>query len=456
MAKAAGYILRLNKSRALELIDGADGNGSFPEAVEDFVHSRSVPLTCLVCVGGGRITHVAAARRGMRAAVGMRRLNVGPLVELTTPIRRRDLLDAVAPRHRSRLADCLKSGGWVPPATFGAAAHALMELAPEVRPALSRFGASRRERLARLTSDQRRSLALQKDTLATAMAIADIDRAPLQDWEPPIDGVGEFSFLQGLPQMREREDLMVLTDHGRVPGFDRVLDAAHGAAVFKNGDVTLTVVMANHLPLEEQLGADLIYFNETYRSFVIVQYKAMEGDDEEGSVFRLPDAQLELEIKRMSHHLDILSRCKPNESRRGYRILDNPFFLKLCPRVQLSPDSKALVRGMYITLDYWKLIESDDKMKGPRGGKIVTYNNIGRYIDNSAFVTLVADAWVGTTIDQSNVLAELVREVLISGRTLTFAIKSDNPRPDDGKSVTQMKLVKNRNDEEPPLVSVSA
>ena len=39
--------------------------------------------------------------------------------------------------------------------------------------------------------------------------------------------------------------------------------------------VRLTVIMANRLPLEQQTGADLIYFNEAYRSLVMVQYKAM-------------------------------------------------------------------------------------------------------------------------------------------------------------------------------------
>ena len=33
----------------------------------------------------------------------------------------------------------------------------------------------------------------------------------------------------------------------------------------------LTVIMANRTPLEEQTGADLIYYNETYGAFVLVQ-----------------------------------------------------------------------------------------------------------------------------------------------------------------------------------------
>ena len=45
--------------------------------------------------------------------------------------------------------------------------------------------------------------------------------------------------------------------------------------------VRLTVIMANRLPLEQQTGADLIYFNEAYESFVMVQYKAMDkGSDQ--------------------------------------------------------------------------------------------------------------------------------------------------------------------------------
>jgi hypothetical protein len=112
-------------------------------------------------------------------------------------------------------------------------------------------------------------------------------------------------------------------------------------------------------------------------------------------------------------------------------MLENPFFLKLCPRVQLSPDSKALVSGMYLTLDYWKLIEADDSMTGVRGGRIVTRNNVGRHIDNEGFISLVANAWVGTTIEQSAALVDLIREILTSGRTVTFAVRSEDHSSDD-------------------------
>ena len=59
---------------------------------------------------------------------------------------------------------------------------------------------------------------------------------------------------------------MLLADFSTVPGFEAMGDVTHyGSKVFEkagNPGVRLTVIMANRLPLEQQTGADLIYFNE--------------------------------------------------------------------------------------------------------------------------------------------------------------------------------------------------
>jgi len=159
---------------------------------------------------------------------------------------------------------------------------------------------------------------------------------------------------------------------------------------------------------------------------------------------------LHLVSERAEQHLELLRQCEPNASRSGYRMLENPFFLKLCPRMQFNAESDALVRGMYLPLDYWKLIEADDSMTGPRGGRIVSYANVGRYFDNTSFITLVANAWVGTTIEQSAILERLTREVLSTGRTVTFAVKSTKSEP-----LAETIMVPVESDEqEPPLQTV--
>ena len=43
-------------------------------------------------------------------------------------------------------------------------------------------------------------------------------------------------------------------------------------------------------------------------------------------------------------------------------------------------------------------------------------------LNNSEFVTLVANSWVGTTIGQSAALEGVIRSVLESGKTVTFAV----------------------------------
>ena len=104
-----------------------------------------------------------------------------------------------------------------------------------------------------------------------------------------------------------------------------------------------------------------------------------------------------------------------------------PFFLKLCPRVVFDPESTGLIHGMYIPLDYWRRLEIDPCIEGLRDGRAVSFGNAGRYFNNTVFVALVAEGWIGTTGAQTEVLDALIRESVESGRTITIAVKSKEP-----------------------------
>lgn len=58
-----------------------------------------------------------------------------------------------------------------------------------------------------------------------------------------------------------------------------------------------------------------------------------------------------------------------------------------------------------------------------RGGNVITYENVGRRINNTDFVALIANSWVGTSVEQSAILEALIRNVLTAGKTVTMAIK---------------------------------
>jgi hypothetical protein len=218
----------------------------------------------------------------------------------------------------------------------------------------------------------------------------------------------------------------------------------HGAAVFSGNGVTLTVVMANRLGLEEQTGADLIYRNETFGSFVIVQYKAMEDGDGDAK-FALPNKQLAKELARMDELAADLQKCEPDSRLCGFRLTANPFVLKLCPRLVFDPDSSGLIHGMYIPLEYWRRLEIDPCIEGERKGRSVSFENAGRYFSNTTFAELVAKGWIGTTGPQSEILDALIREIVESGRAVTIAVKRIDTRPTASDAVAAQVLV----DEEP-------
>lgn len=427
MAKAAGYILRVAPDRRevlLEAIEGQDDQDLVAEAEADFQHSRNVPLICFACFEPGMVTHLASARRGMRAATHLRRLNLMGTVKLPKAIRFEAIIEIVEPRYRQRLRALFRSGGLVPPSTFLALADAVRELSPTSRSILAHFSRSRSDLIARLPSGAKQSLANQKEAIATALALAKLDRRVLQGWEPTKKGIPK-SFLDGLPELRMLEDQMIINDMEHVPGFSLVRKQKCAAAVFEDEDTRLTVVLANRFKLENQLGADLIYYNETFGAFVIVQYKAMEPLGEGRFVFRLPSTLLAKEIKRMDKVLGQLRRLPLANQRASFRLIENPFFLKLCPRIDFNPDNAGLVHGMYLPLDYWRLIESDKKLKGARGGRGVTFENVDRHIENTEFISMVAKSWVGTTQLQSKYLEPILRMIVSTGRTVVIAVKTD-------------------------------
>ncbi|WP_150002027.1 hypothetical protein [Iodidimonas gelatinilytica] len=139
------------------------------------------------------------------------------------------------------------------------------------------------------------------------------------------------------------------------------------------------------------------------------------------------------EIDRMESLLAELRKLPSGQQPDGFRFSDNPFFLKFCPRVVFNPDDKGLFKGIYLPLDLWKRADAAGWFTGKRGGKVLTFDNVGRRINNSEFVGLVAGSWVGTTIEQSAVLGELVRKVLETGKTVTIAIKHASDTADDSK-----------------------
>ena len=425
ITKVNGFFVQLKPKRMDIFLESVDSGELFSEAVAEFKHSRTIPLVCLIA-DGKSITHIALGKRGFRSATALRRLNLQKVEMLAKPISFQQILKLLPNRYKKSTKARFTTGGLLTYKGYVELVRAIRSIAPNSSSIIEKYSHERLVRLGRISSNALQNLANQKEAILTALAIADIDRTLIQDWAPAAEE--PQSFLEGIPSVRLREDPVVIHDFLNFPGFDIVKKYPYNAALFKSETARLTVIVANRLPLEVQTGTDLIYYNETYKSFVMIQYKAMEiKSDGEGSnqaFFRLPNAQLTKEIKRMDGLLKVLKRHPAKGDHNGFRLSENPFFLKLCPRLMFKPDDIGLVPGMYLPLDYWKLIQKHPSIKGARGGRRLTYGNVGRYFDNTSFTHIVSKAWVGTTHSQSAMLVELIRKTLKTGKALALAVKT--------------------------------
>ncbi|NOZ83999.1 MAG: hypothetical protein GXP60_04205 [Epsilonproteobacteria bacterium] len=363
---------------------------------------------------------MSLGKRGKLAGTDLRRLNLEKIFALNIKVPVGEIHEKVPPRIKNKLREKITKGGLLSPKSFETLIQILSKIAPETASILTKYSEERIKRIESLSSRSKVALAEQKEAVATALTIAGINRDELLGWDLNENN-GTFSFLDGLEQTRLREDPMVVNDLMNLPGYDLIKTVPYNSVVFENDKSKLTIILANRLPLENQLGTDLIYFNETFSCFLMVQYKAMEKETNE-TVYRFPNNQLTEEIKRMNLILSELKKCSPNTEVDGYRLSENPFFLKICPRIVFNPDSVGLIPGMYLPLEYWELLSEHPTLEGPRGGKYLSYRNVRRYFDNTAFVTMASGGWVGTNIQQSSILKKAIRSTLESGRAVVFAV----------------------------------
>jgi hypothetical protein len=435
MITAAGYVLLVPEDRREILLAAAeDPDRAVGEPVYDFDHSRRAPLIVLAAFGDGAITHVASGKKGAPGSggTGMIRLNLRELVPLGQAVPFGDVVERVPQRFKVHVRRTLENGGLLPKKSLGAVVDALLEIEPGLSSTLAKFSESRTAALARITPAQRANLAVQKETVSVALRIAGMDTDEVLQWTPAADSMPS-SFLAGLPGAVLREDAMIIADFSQLPGFDAVKDTQFAAKEFvdpRDNRSRLAVLMANRLPLEQQTGADLIYYHERHKAFVMVQYKAMDGKDEEAAFRWKAGDQLAKEIAAMDALLVELRACPDDPSPDSFRLHLNPFFLKICARQLFNPDDKGLFPGMYFPLDLWKSLAADPATLGKKGGRFLSYVNARRRLTNTEFVTLIAGGWIGTTVPQSSILSRVIKLVLETGKTVTFAVKRNLPPAD--------------------------
>jgi len=157
----------------------------------------------------------------------------------------------------------------------------------------------------------------------------------------------------------------------------------------------------------------------------MIQYKRLIQADEEGKLcYRPTDKSYKEEIERMKDFEKLFSRDKSISDLSAYRLHQDPFYFKLCPAGIFDPTSIDMIHGMYIPLDYWQVLLNSPSILGKRGGKILTFDNVERYINNTFFINLVYEGWIGSKAIRTDVLSDIIQTSLEKNKAVILAALS--------------------------------
>ncbi|AWP23871.1 hypothetical protein C4901_11485 [Acidiferrobacter sp. SPIII_3] len=439
-ANNTGLLIYFDEDRRRDLIQDEIEGGYKP-----FTDALSVPdwkLTqlniALLGFSDSTIDYISLAKKGKRVVTSKNRIEFSAMVNLgAIPI------GVIESRLNERIQRYFVkasqgAGGVIPPATWAALIEAIKAERPALVGDIDRLTSLRRYSGFRLKGGAADILLQEREALGISLDIFSgnnqLRDKVLSAWAPYEGTVtevndteatatltnlepGRSSFLKGIPQRYLQEEAAIQHDLCNWPGMTPLHET--GVSVFHQGNRHLEVHYANRNALERTLGVDLIYYNEPFQLFVLVQYKLMR---EEGDlVLYRPDAQLKDELTRMDTFYNSTRSATSIQSHEEYRLSDDGFILKFVPSKGLTPASGELIKGMYIPREYMHFLLGQTGPKGPRGGAEITFSGAPRYLTNSQFAASVHAGWIGSRGVQTQTLRAMIRQFYESGHAILVA-----------------------------------
>lgn len=401
-----------------------DDKGDFSDGVlASRVTVAKVDLVLVFVVGeeNESVRYAALATLHARGGgTGKQGVRLSDLVPIDVPLvaLRNNLVPAVREEMDQLLAwDAERP----PPASWDSIWSAIKQLVnADQRAGLEELERRRRSPAFNFSDPSTDSIYCQKDAVSVALDIAGINRNPV--FANLSDGLAKGKPLLASLTGSLKEHVVVRHDAAQVPGFLKQYDGGNHCT-FQQGSRVLTVYDVDFEPGEIALGCDLIYFNHYFGSFTFVQYKLM--DDEGGIPVYRPDKQCNEEVVRMKNFLSYLDN-KPRDRAKieHFRLVGNPFFLKLCRRERLLIDLPQLTKGMYLNLDFWDQLSKDPRVAGPKGGTRISFGAADRWLCRTEFAPLVGEGWTGTYGLSEEELAMWVDAAAADHRRLIYAKSS--------------------------------
>jgi hypothetical protein len=417
-----GYLIRFDEQqRSYFLREVRDLSDGFSDALSSEDWSIRQWEVCGLMFEPNTITHWALARKSKRVVTGKVKVDfteVYPtslnLDDLKRRIGRTASLNVISSRAGS--------GGSIPPGTWDELKQAVGQVNADSLQVLQRLEALRDASKSFITRSGAEVVAQQKDAVGLALDAFDqtgqLKKQTLRGWAPTTETSSLSSFLDGIQGVRTIEDQLLARDAATFPDMDGVRHTLVGA-VFGVGGRKLEVFNVNRTHIENTLGVDLLYLNDEFQSWTLVQYKVMEGT---GTPTYRPDQRFDDELDRMNRFRQtVADRWSPSDGKLSFRLNGDGFFFKFLSRVQLEVLSDALLPGMYLPREMVQALLADPESQGTRGGRRITFDTAGRHLNNTSFADLLRDGWIGTRLESSQHISHFVGQSLAGNRSVVIA-----------------------------------
>ncbi|HHX8301701.1 TPA: hypothetical protein ACVOZB_004593 [Vibrio diabolicus] len=445
MSKSVGLIIHFDEDQRNYLLSEVRREHRFSDALSVNDWEIKQLQVVLLSFTGRTIDFVALATKGSRVVTGKSRVEFSDLVDLNSiPIR--EIEGLLSPNTKLHfMKSSTGRGGRLPEKTWFETIAAIKEIRPELVNEIERLISITTVSKYRLIGEAAETLTQERAALGAALDIFsghnELRKDVLQSWAPNLDNVenyddevmeadlnlskgGAVSFLSGIPERYIQEESAIQHD---LFNWENEKASLHnmGVSRFEQGSRVLEVIYANKNPLEHTLGVDLIYYNKSFHSFVLVQYKLMKEKNNVDGFYYRPDKQLDIEIARIDEFQNKVEMNSVISSHEEFRLNHDGFLYKLVPNKGLHAATEKLISGMYITNSYMKFLLGSGGPKGERGGRLITFKNSPRYLTNTEFSGMVNRGWIGTSSAQSSSLAQLISEFLNTGRAIMVAVEED-------------------------------
>jgi len=193
-------------------------------------------------------------------------------------------------------------------------------------------------------------------------------------------------------------------------------------AVFSNKKNALYITYANRNPIELSLGVDLFYYNARFGSYVLIQYKRLNNEDEDkGCYYPDSDKHFTKQLLKMLEARKALGMDNSNiENLDGYRLLGDTFFFKFCIPKSVQPSDQEMVQGLNVPAILLASYIGSNQCLTENGARVVNKQRI-RYLNNTDFTGLIREGWIGSSGIETNQIARWIDESLKRGGMVVLA-----------------------------------